>query len=283
LHIEIFHSAKLYKTSDVPQAIQSGAVEVGAAWLSQYMDDVPPASIFSLPFLFTKQKLAAASVAPENGIRGPIEESILGARNARVLFWAPFPAVTFASKGFAVTSPETIAGKKVRVFGTFLPRFVSACGGIPVQLSGTDLPAAFRSGQVSAGVTALDVFTSLKLWEVADHVNVARPVHDEWVVVMNRRFWNDLDPDAQRILMEAGRVAEKWAREKVPRWEEETVGLITSHGVDVARSSFDDIMAWKSCSSDITEGYLGRTGILGRKMLDAYRRILISLSNAEHK
>jgi C4-dicarboxylate-binding protein DctP len=277
LHIEIFHSAKLYKTGEVPEAVRSGAVEAGAAWLSQYMDATPAASIFSLPFLFTKQKMVAAAAVPENGIRGPIDKSILLARNVRVLFWAPFPAVTFASKGFAITSPETIAGKKVRVFGTLLPEFVKACGGIPVQLSGTDLPAAFGSGQVSAGITALDVFTSLKLWEVVDHVNVAQPVHDEWVLVMNEHFWNGLDPDLQRILLEAGRTAEKSARETVTQWEEKTVKQIASHGVDVTRITVDDVIAWKSCSSEIAEGYLARSGSLGRKVLDAYRKLLISL------
>ncbi len=278
VHVEIFHSAKLFKTGEVPQAVQSGAVEAGASWLSLYMDAVPAASIFSLPFLFTKQKMAAAAAAPENGIRGPIDENILWARNTRVLFWAPFPAVTFASKGYAVTSPELIAQKNVRVFGSVLPGFIKACGGIPVPLSGTDLPAAFASGKISATVTALDVFTSLKLWEVADHVNVARPIHDEWVLAMNAHFWNGLDPETQRILKEAGRVAEKSARDNVSQWEQKTVELIASHGVEVTHISDDDIMSWKSCSSDIPEGYLANSGKLGMKMLDAYRKLLVSLN-----
>ena len=233
LHVEIFHSAKLYKTSEVPQAVQSGAVDVGAAWLSQYMDAVPAASIFSLPFLFKNQKLVEAAVASESGIRRPIDENILWGRNGRVLFWVPFLSETFVSKGFPVASPETIAGKKVRVFGNALPEFIKLCGGIPVPVTGNDLPAAFGSGQVSAGITALDVFTSNKLWEVVDHVNVARPIHEEWVIVMNERFWDGLDPDARRILMEAGRTAERSARDKVGQYDQKAIELIASHGVDV--------------------------------------------------
>jgi TRAP-type C4-dicarboxylate transport system substrate-binding protein len=283
LHIEIFHSAKLYKTNETPKAVQSGAVEAGAAWLSLYMDTIPAASIFSIPFMFSRQKMAAAAAAPENGIRGPIDEAIPLARNVRVLFWAPFPAVTFASKGFAISSPETIAGRKVRVFGALLPEFVKLCGGKPVPLTGTDVPAAFRDGRIEATITALDVFTSLKLWEVADHVNVARPIHDEWVLVMNGGFWDSLNPDAQRILKEAGRVAEKVAREKVSQWEEETVKLITSHGVTVTTISDDDIMAWKSCSSEIAENYLSKSDRLGMKVMNAYRKLLISIYSTPSK
>ncbi len=280
LHIEIFHSAKLYKTSEVPQAVQSGAVETGAAWLSQYMDDVPAASIFSVPFLFTNKKMAEAAVARESGIRGPIDQSIASARNVRVLFWIPFLSETFFSKGYPVTSPESIVGKNVRVFGTALPEFVKLCGGTPVQLNGPDQYAAFKNGQVSAGITALDVFSSNKLWEVVDHVNVARPIHEEWVVVMNGQFWQGLDPDAQRILMEAGRTAEKSAREKVWQYDEDAMKLITSHGVDVIRIGSEDVMAWKSCSSEFAETYLQRSDRLGMQVLNAYRKLLISLYSA---
>ena len=280
LHIEIFHSAKLYKTSEVPQAVQSGAVETGAAWLSQYMDAVPAASIFSVPFLFTNQKMVAAAVARGSGIRGPIDQSIASARNVRVLFWIPFPSEMFVSKGYAITSPESMAGKNVRVFGTALPEFVKICGGTPVFVNGPDQYAAYKSGQVSAGITALDVFTSNKLWEVVDHVNVARPIHEEWVVVMNGQFWQGLDPDAQRILTEAGQAAEKSAREKVWKYDEEAMKLIASHGVDVTRINDDDIMAWKACSSEIAETFLQRSDRLGMQVLNAYRKLLISLYSA---
>ena len=282
LHIEIFHSAKLYKTSDVPQAVQSGAVDMGAAWISQYMDAVPAASIFSVPFLFTKQNMAAAAVAPGSGIRDPIDENISLARGVRVLFWIPYLSETFHSKGFAVTSPESIAGKNVRVFGFALPEFIKLCGGIPVQMPGTDQPAAYRSEQISAGITALDVFMSNKLWEVVDHVNVARPIHEEWVVVMNGQFWRGLDPDAQRILLEAAQTAEKSAREKVWRYDEEAMKLIASHGVAVTRISDEDVLAWKACSSEIAETYLQRSDRLGMKVLAAYRKILISLYSTAH-
>ena len=280
LHVEIIHSAKMYKTTDVPQAVQSGAVEAGAAWLSQYVNSLPAAGIFSLPFLFANQKLAEAAVAHGNGIRDPIDENILLGRNVRVLFWIPFLSETFAAKGPAVTSPDTIAGRFVRVFGEALPEFIKLCGGTPVPVNGPDQYAAYKTGIVTAGITSLDVFATNKLWEVADHVNIAWPVHEEWVVVMNAGFWNGLSADDRRILTEAGRVAEKSARVKVKQYDEDTAKLIASHGVEVTRIADEDAAAWKSCSSEIAEGYINKSGALGMKMLKAYRALLNSTSDA---
>ena len=200
------------------------------------------------------------------------------ARNVRVLFWIPFLSETFPSKGFAVTSPESITGKNVRVFGQALPEFVKLCGGTPILVNGPDQYAAFKNGQVAAGITALDVFGTNKLWEVVDHVNIARPIHEEWVVIMNVPFWSSLDPDTQRILTEAGRTAEKSAREKVEQYDEEAVKVIASHGVAITRIGDDDVMGWKSCSSEIAENFLLRSDRLRRKVLDSYRKLLLSLN-----
>jgi C4-dicarboxylate-binding protein DctP len=111
---------------------------------------------------------------------------------------------------------------------------------------------------------------------VVDHVNVARPIHEEWVILMNEHFWDGLDPDAQRILKEAARAAEMSARDKVRRYDEEAVKLIASHAVDVTRIGDADVAAWKSCSSAAAEEYLARSGELGKHLLEAYRKLLIS-------
>ncbi len=238
------------------------------------MESIPAAGIFSLPFLFTEQKMVEAAVAHGNGIRDPIDENILLGRNVRPLFWIPFLSETFVSKGSAVKSPDTIAGRNFRVFGEVLPEFIKLCGGTPVLVNGPDQYAAYKSGQVTVGVTSLDVFATNKLWEVVDHVNIAWPVHEEWVVIMNAGFWNGLDGDARKILMEAGRTAEKSARDKARQYDEAAIKLIASHGVEVTRIADEDALAWKSCSSEIAEGYIQRSGRLGMKMLDAYRELL---------
>jgi C4-dicarboxylate-binding protein DctP len=280
LQVEVVHSAKLYKTTEVPQAVQSGAIEMGAAWLSQYVDSLPAAGIFSLPFLFADQRLAEAAVAHGSGIRDPIDENILLGRNVRVLFWIPFLSETFVANGPAVTSPDTIARRNVRVFGDALPEFIRMCGGAPVAVNGPDQYAAYKTGKITAGITSLDVFATNKLWEVANHVNIARPVHEEWVVIVNAGFWNGLSAGDRRILSEAGQAAEKSARAKVRQYEDDTAKLIASHGVEVSRMGKEDALAWKSCSSEIAEGYINKSGSLGIRMLKAYRALLNSTSDA---
>ncbi len=283
ISVALFPSAKLYKTPEVPKAVSSGAIEMGAAWLSDYTDVIPAIGIFSLPFMFTNPDMVDAATAHDSAIRKPLEQSILAATNARVLFWVPFPSETFISKGIALNAPDKIAGKKVRVFGHSLPQFIKLCGGVPVPLTGSDQYAVYASKQLDAGITAIEVITSWKLWEVLDTVTLSRPIHEEWVVLINERFWRDLPPEQQRILQEAARLAELAARDKVKQFDEDAIRQVIGKGMKVSEISGDDVEAWKSCSSAMAEEFLEKSGDTGAKVLQAYRKMLIAQSKAVAK
>ena len=54
IKVEIYDSAQLYKDSEVPQAVGSGAIEAGVASITRYAGTNPEVDIFYLPFLFYK-------------------------------------------------------------------------------------------------------------------------------------------------------------------------------------------------------------------------------------
>ena len=53
--VEIYDSAQLYKDKEVPQAVGSGAIEMGVASLTRYVGDIPAVDIFYQPFLFNSE------------------------------------------------------------------------------------------------------------------------------------------------------------------------------------------------------------------------------------
>ena len=66
LEIQIYDSAQLYKDKEVPQAVGSGAIEMGVASLTRFAGDVPAVDVMYVPFLFnTNEDLAALA---ENSI-----------------------------------------------------------------------------------------------------------------------------------------------------------------------------------------------------------------------
>lgn len=63
IEVQIYDSAQLYKDKEVPQAVGSGAIEMGVASLTRFVGDIPAVDIFYIPFMFNSEELVRAATA----------------------------------------------------------------------------------------------------------------------------------------------------------------------------------------------------------------------------
>src|SRR5258706_5656740 len=231
VRIVLYPSSQLYKASEVRSAVGSGTIEMGASLLSEYVSVIPAVDIFSLPFLFSQTNVGKGATLPGSPIRSLLEEAILIATNARVLWWMPLGFHALVSKGSVLTSPASIVKKRVRAPGGSLSQFLNLCGAIAVSASGSEQYNLLASGQVDASVTAIDSVSSRKMWEVADAVALTRDVQEVWVVIVNETVWRSLAPKQQLILQNAAREAERAGLEKLEAVEKQSIALAVAHGM----------------------------------------------------
>ena len=128
IEVQIYDSAQLYKDKEVPQAVGSGAIEMGVASLTRFVGDIPAVDIFYQPFLFNSEETRyAQQTAKGSPIRGPIDAGYRWTPDRRVLWWQAYGGAILLSKGGpAEVSGLTSNGKKARVFGKTLGQFVEA-------------------------------------------------------------------------------------------------------------------------------------------------------------
>ena len=169
--VEIYDSAQLYKDSEVPQAVGSGAIEMGVASLTRFVGEIPAVDIFYMPFLFNSDSLVRKATTKGGPIRGPLDEAILDT-GSRVLWWQAYGGAIMLSKDAPLKTPADIKGKKVRVFGKTLGDFVTAVGGAPTLISGSEQYIAYQNGTVDAGMTGVSGVKSRSLWQVMDWITV---------------------------------------------------------------------------------------------------------------
>ncbi|MDH5412291.1 MAG: TRAP transporter substrate-binding protein DctP, partial [Alphaproteobacteria bacterium] len=169
IKVEIYDSAQLYKDKEVPQAVGSGAIEMGVASLTRYVGEIPAVDIFYVPFMFNSDAKVRAAVAPGSAVRQPIDDAILKT-GSRVLWWQAYGGAIMLSKGGPLKTPADIKDKKVRVFGRTLGKFIETLGGAPTLISGSEQYVAYQRGTVDAGMTGVSGVKSRKLWEVMDTI-----------------------------------------------------------------------------------------------------------------
>ena len=268
IDIEIYDSATLYKDKEVPAAVGSGSIEMGVASLTRYVGDIPAVDIFYQPFLFDTEEKVKAAVAPDSPVRQPIDEAILDT-GATVLWWQAYGGAVLLSNDAPVKSPADMKGKKVRVFGKTLGDFVTATGGAPTLVSGSEQYLAYQRGTVDYGMTGVSGVKSRKLWEVMDHITVTNHADIEFIVVINTDTWNELSDEHRSIIQTAAVMAENDVRDRMSAIEAEAYEAAADNGMAIYTPSAEEIATWREASQPVYDEFAETAGALGKQVLGA--------------
>lgn len=272
IKVEIYDSAQLYKDNEVPQAVGSGAIEMGVASLTRYVGDVPAVDVFYMPFLLNSEELVRKAVAQGSPVRGPLDEAILGT-GSRVLWWQAYGGSVLLSKGEPIRTPADLKGKKVRVFGKTLGEWIKAAGGAPTMVSGSEQYIAYQRGTVDVGMTGVSAVDSRRLWEVMDTITVTNNADIEFIVVVNEQFWQGLPEQHRAWINEAALFAEKDVRDRMSSIEAASYQAGRDNGMTVYELSDEEVAAWEAAAQPVYDQFLADAGELGAKVLEAARAL----------
>ena len=267
LKIEIFPSAQLYKDKEVPQAVSSGAIEMGIASLTRFAGTAPAVDIFYVPFMFDSPSKVKAATAPGSAIRKGLDGAILKT-GARILWWQAFGSAIILSKNPAIKLPADMAGKKVRVFGKTIGDTVTALKGAPTLMSGSKQFLAYQRGTVDAGMTGITAVKSRKLYEVMDNLTLTRHADIEFVVVINDKVWQGLSDKNKAIINAAAVRVEKELRDKMSSIEAAALEAV-SDKINVIDLTKEERAEWKAATKPVVDAYIKRSGEVGAAMVKA--------------
>jgi C4-dicarboxylate-binding protein DctP len=268
IDVEIYDSAQLYKDKEVPAAVGSGAIEAGVASLTRYVGDAPVVDVFYMPFLLNSQAKVRAAVAEGSVVRTTIEKEV-AKTGGQILYWQAYGGAVLLSKGGPIRTPADMKGKKARVFGKTLGDFVTAAGGAPTLISGSEQYLAYQRGTVDIGMTGVSGVKSRKLWEVMDTITVTNHADIEFVVAVNTDWWNGLSSEIQGHIRAAANVAQESVRDAMTQIEADAYAAAKANGMTVVELTDQELEAWKAVSQPVYDSYLQATGDLGKTILDA--------------
>ncbi len=272
IQVEIYPSAQLYKDKEVPQAVSSGAIEMGVASLTRFAGTIPAVDVFYVPFLLDSADKVKKATSPGSPIRGPIDEAVL-ATGARILWWQPYGNTILLSKKQPLHGPADVKGKKVRVFGKTLGKWVEVVGGKPVLTSGSEQFLAYQRGVVDIGMTGITTVKSRKLNEVMDAVTRVPIAAIEFVVVINEKVWQGLSDREREIISTAAANAEKAINERIVEIEEDAAKYAVDSGMIVYDPTPEEMAAWREASQPMFELFAKEAGELGTRLVEEAKKL----------
>lgn len=271
LKVEIYPSAQLYKDNEVPQAVASGAIEMGVASLTRFAGTIPAVDITYVPFMFDSPEKVVKGTAAGSPIRKALDEAILGT-GTRVLWWQAYGSSIILSKKKAIRTPEDMKGMKVRVFGKTLGDTISTVGGVPTMMSGSEQFLAYQRGTVDAGMTGITAVKSRKLYEVMDYMTLTYDADIEFVVIINEKVWQGLSDDEKAIITKAGQRVEKELRDQMVAIEKECLDFVQDK-IEVVDLTDEERAQWREATKPVVDRYVERAGELGRIVAEEAQKL----------
>ena len=272
MSVEIYDSAQLFKGSEVPKAVASGAIDMGVVLADEYSGTLPAAGIFSVPFLFPTYEVLAKAADPEGDFRKAFD-GMIGSTGTKVLWWQDYGPVQLLSKGEALTSPDQMKGKLVRALGKPSGDFIDAVGGTPVVIGGSEQFMAYQRGTVDVGMSGTTAVESRKLYEVMDHVTMTNHSLAEFIVVINNGLFDSLSDEEKAWVSEAAMTAEQSLRDETEANNVASAEWLADGRATVTELTPEQVTAWQEAAAPAVDVFVKDGGDLGKQLVDAVQAL----------
>jgi len=176
-----------------------------------------------------------------------------------------------------IKSLDDMKGKKFRTWGKDLPRAIEAIGATPVTLFFPDIYEALASGNVDCIPISMDVFLSMKWYEVAKHVHDVTiwegPTAGTWITTA---AWGRMSPEEQLIVLEVSREAMTQDRDDTIQFGIDAIADLEAQGVQF--HDFPDRDKWRAALPDFFTDFINDMDALGkgdaaRKMIGIWKEV----------
>lgn len=269
LELEIYDSAQLYKGTEVPQAVSSGAIDMGIVELGVFAGTVPAAGAFSVPFLFPTEDAIRAATSPDSSVRQGVDDAILKT-GARVLWWQAYGAVQMLSKKEPIRSPDDLKNKKVRVISRPIGQFIEDVGGVPIVVDGAEQVLAYQRGIVDVGMSGTTATQTRHMYEVMDVITMTNHSAVEFLFIMNDKAFQKLSPEHQQLLVDSARTVETELRDNTAQLNRDALEYLrTQTDMEVVELTPEEIEVWRKAAEPTMKRFAEESGPLARQVVES--------------
>ncbi len=243
LKVEIFPNSQLGTEPDMLQQLETGAIDFAFITNAYMSTRAQEFNAWFMPFLF--EDLADASEARKSEpakqmLKNLESQGLIGldfsfAGNRHILM-----------KSGAVSSPEDLNGKKLRIIGSpAMSDFWSGLGVGPTPMPLPEVYTSLQTGVIDGIDIDLDALVSLNLYEIAQDLTLTNHMAFPAVVVMSQKTYHELSQEDQQAVLEAMEKAVEWGINDAINREKENLNFVQEKGLNITdmtdHSSFSAI------------------------------------------
>ena len=218
-------------TNEAVRSITEGAVDMGA-YVSGTMSMLDSRlEVATIPWSFESYQ-EARKIIDDTG--GEYYAKILSNYGLVYLGSTHNAMRQLTSNRNPVRSPQDMEGMRIRVLGGEVYRlFFSALGAEPVPLGWSELNIAIRQNFIEGQENGFFLMRSGRLNEIQKYMTVWNYLYENYLFVINRKTFEQLEPKTQKLLRDKMREACEWSRDYLESEEKKIRKQFEADGLEV--------------------------------------------------
>jgi TRAP-type transport system periplasmic protein len=231
MRIRAFGAASLGTDVQMQQALIGGAQEMMVGSTATLVGITKEMALWDTPFLVNNVKEADAL------LDGPVGEKVKAKLEEKglvgLVYWENgFRNLTNSKRPIAKL--EDMDGVKLRVMqnNVFLDSFKSL-GANAVPLPFSELFAALETKAVDGQENPFNTILSSKFYEVQKYLTVTNHVYSPWIVLVSKKYWDQLSADERKVLMTAAQKSRDFERQDTRAEAAQALADLKAKGMQV--------------------------------------------------
>lgn len=242
---ELYPSASLFKPVAMYDALLKGALDFALLPLDYASGKIPQVDITHMPCTVRDHR---EGMAWRDAPIGKAVEKICEENGIKILTYA-WNRGGIGSIPRSVIRPADAKGLKFRAGGkSFETMLYKGAGAAITSIPSTEIYMAFQSGVLDAALTSTQSFVSFRLYEVMKYYTSVREYsifNMSTPLLVSMATFKRLSPEQQKVIVEAGRDMDKFAKEEGEKADEAQTKELEKAGVKVVNMPKDAYNEWK--------------------------------------
>ena len=210
MKVRAIGAAALGPDTQMQQALVGGAQEMMVGSTATLVGITKEMALWDTPFLISNAK--EADILLDGPIGEKIKDKLQEKGLVGLVYWENgFRNLTNSKR--PVTKVEDLDGIKLRVMqnNVFLNSF-KTLGANAIPMAFSELFGALETNTVDGQENPFNTILSSKFYEVQKYLTVTNHVYSPWIVLVSKKWWDQLSKPEQKVLMDAAKTSRDYER-----------------------------------------------------------------------
>ncbi len=255
VRFRIAYSSALGGGSEVLQLVSRGAVDMAAIVPGYYPDQLKYWKASQIPLVFQDPK-QAQSIMQTSVEEFPEFTKEMDGLRIKFLFQQALGSYYLTGNDENCDVLAGVKGKKIRAFGSDIPKMVSAAGGTPITIPVIEIYEAIQRGALDYSFLNLGNVVTNRVHEAGKYTCGPLMTMGGHLTVIAKRSWDRLPEEYQQIITEEALKAQQQYPDWLEKSDKKMIETIRASGAVVKPFDQAELDAWKKQTPDMLQDWV---------------------------